>query len=226
MNVVLALVLVALGASPLETPPSKESPKPAAPAASPADADAIRAQKPAYPLEKCVACDHALDAKSVDAVVDGRLLRVCNAECRTHAEKDKTAAIAKVDAAVIAAQKPAYPLTTCAVSGEKLGSKGDAYDVVHGTKLVRLCCKDCKSAFEKDPAAALAKVDKGWIEAQVASYPLDTCAVSDEKLGSMGAVVDVLYGTKLVRLCCKGCKKAVEKDGPALVAKIEAARKK
>jgi hypothetical protein len=35
----------------------------------------------------------------------------------------------------------------------------------------------------------------------------------------------MLYGTTLVRLCCKSCKKALDKDGPDVVAKIEAARK-
>jgi hypothetical protein len=230
MKILIALTLsaaVALGAALPSSQAEKAGAKAqAVPAAAPTDAEVIRAQKPSYPLTKCVVSGKELDAKAVDMVVDGRLVRLCCADCKAGAEKDKAAVIAKIDAAVVAAQKPTYPLSTCPVSGEKLGAKGEAVDIVHGTKLVRLCCKDCKPAFEKDAATAMAKVDKAWIEAQVASYPLEVCPVSDEKLGSMGAPVDVLYGTTLIRLCCKSCKKAVEKDGPALVAKIEAARKK
>lgn len=222
-----AFALVALFASAVtvsQTP--KEAPKVAPVASAEENTAIIRAQKPSYPLTKCVACDSKLGAETTEIVCDRRLVLLCRGECKAGMEKNKAAWIAKVDAAVIADQKPTYPLTTCPVSGDKLDSKGGAIDVVSGTKLVRLCCKECVPAYEKDVAAAMAKVDKAWIEAQVATYPLDTCVISDEKLDSMGGVVDVLYGTKLVRLCCKGCKKAVEKEGPALVAKIEAARKK
>jgi len=204
----------------------KEAPKTAPVASAEENTALIRAQKPSYPLTKCVACDGKLGAETVETLCDRRLVILCRGECKAGMEKDKAAWIAKIDAAVVAEQKPAYPLATCPISGEKLGSKGEPIDVVSGTKLVRLCCEACVPAYEKDVAGALAKVDKAWIEAQVATYPLDTCVISDEKLDSMGGVVDVLYGTKLIRLCCKGCKKAVDKEGPALVAKIEAARKK
>jgi type II secretory ATPase GspE/PulE/Tfp pilus assembly ATPase PilB-like protein len=167
-----------------------------------------------------------LDAKAIDVVVDGRLVRLCCPDCKSGLEKDKAAAFAKIDAGVIAAQKASYPLTTCPISGEKLGGMGEPVNVVQGTKLVKLCCNNCKKGLEKDPAAALAKVDKAWIDAQLPSYGLETCPVSGEKLGGMGEPVNVLYGTKLVRLCCSSCKKALDKDGPAIVAKVDAAKKK
>ena len=219
----LALVVLFGSAVSVSEAPN-EAPKGASITAT-ENAEILRTQKPAYPLTKCVASGRELDAKAIDVVYDGRLVRLCSGDCKATAEKDKAAWIAKIDAAVIAAQKPTYPLATCPISGEKLGAKGEPIDVVSGTKLVRLCCTGCVPAYEKDVAAAMAKVDKAWIDAQVATYPLDTCVVSDEKLDSMGGAVDVLYGTKLIRLCCKGCKKSVEKEGPALVAKIEAARK-
>jgi type II secretory ATPase GspE/PulE/Tfp pilus assembly ATPase PilB-like protein len=230
MKILIAVTLaaaVALGAALPETQAEKAGAKAqATPTAAPTEAEVVRAQKPSYPLDTCVVSGHKLDDKAIDVVVDGRLVRLCCADCKATAEKDKAAWMAKVDAAVIVAQKPAYPLATCPISGEKLTSKGEGFDVVYGTRLVRLCCQNCKPAFDKDPTAAMAKVDKAWIEAQLPTYPLETCPVSGEKLGGMGEPVNVLYGTKLIRLCCKSCKKAVEKDGPALVAKIEAARKK
>lgn len=56
------------------------------------------------------------------------------------------------------AQKPAYPLTTCVVSGKKLDSMGGPYVMDHKGQEVRLCCEHCKPKFEKDPAAYLKKI--------------------------------------------------------------------
>jgi len=44
-----------------------------------------------------------------------------------------------------------YPLTTCVVSGEKLGEMGAPYVHKHNGKEVRLCCKNCLKDFNKDP---------------------------------------------------------------------------
>jgi YHS domain-containing protein len=45
-----------------------------------------------------------------------------------------------------------YPLTTCPVSGEKLGEHGKPVKVSHEGTDVYLCCKSCKKDFEKEPA--------------------------------------------------------------------------
>ena len=54
----------------------------------------------------------------------------------------------------------AYPLTTCVVSGEKLG--GDPtmkpYTFTHDGQEVRLCCKSCLKDFKKEPAKYMAKI--------------------------------------------------------------------
>ena len=52
----------------------------------------------------------------------------------------------------------AYPLTTCVVSGEKLGSMGDPVIVTHEGTEVRLCCASCIEKFEADPALYLEKL--------------------------------------------------------------------
>lgn len=46
-----------------------------------------------------------------------------------------------------------YPLKTCPVSGEEVGS-GDMkpFKVSHEGTDVWLCCKSCKPKFDKDPA--------------------------------------------------------------------------
>ena len=84
---------------------------------------------------------------------------------------------------------------------------GTPVDHVHGTRLVRFCCGGCKAGFKASPETFMADLDRALIEAQLKDYPLEKCVVSDEPLTAMGKPVDLLYGTRLVRLCCKGCKK-------------------
>lgn len=42
-------------------------------------------------------------------------------------------------------------LTTCPVSGEKLGEMGKPLTFVYKDQEVKLCCKGCKKDFDKDP---------------------------------------------------------------------------
>ena len=53
-----------------------------------------------------------------------------------------------------------YPLTTCVVSDEKLGSMGEPVEVVHEGTTVKFCCDSCIPEFEKDPAKYIAKLKK------------------------------------------------------------------
>lgn len=57
------------------------------------------------------------------------------------------------------AAKDTYPLTTCVVSGEKLGDMGEPYVFQYEGREVRFCCKNCKKDFLKDPAKYLKKLD-------------------------------------------------------------------
>lgn len=59
----------------------------------------------------------------------------------------------------VAKQVASYPLSTCVVSGKKLGGMGDSVDYVHDNRLVRFCCKSCVATFEKEPAKYLALLD-------------------------------------------------------------------
>lgn len=200
--------------------------KVAAPAPG-SDADVIRQQGPSYPLTKCVSSGEEFGKadKPIDYVVKGRLVRVCCEDCKEDVGNDSAAAFKKIDEAVIAAQKPSYPLVTDPVTGATLGK--DAVDRVYGTRLIRLASKDSVAGFEKDPQAALAKVDQALIQAQRKTYPLKTCLVSDEALGGeMGDPIDRLHGTRLVRFCCDGCLPKFDADPAPYLAKLDAASKK
>lgn len=50
-------------------------------------------------------------------------------------------------------------LTTCPVSGDKLGEMSKPYVFEYQGREVKLCCKDCKKDFEKDPAKYIKKIE-------------------------------------------------------------------
>jgi len=220
----LAVVAVAaLGAS--LTLASEEAPQAAK---GPTDAELIAAQKPSYPLTTCPIGGEALTSKGepVDVVHEGRLVRLCCQHCAELLPRKADEVFAKIDAAVVSAQSPIYPLESCVVSGEPLGgSMGEPVDLVHGTRLVRLCCSSCKRGFAKRPAAFIEQIDAALIVELRKTYPLPTCILSGEPLASKSPV-DRLYGVELVRLCCKRCASAFDKNPEkfAMIARTERAR--
>jgi len=64
-------------------------------------------------------------------------------------------------------------------------------------------------------------------KAAIKPYPLDTCLVSDEKLGAdanMKTFVFTHEGQE-IKLCCKSCQKDFKKDPAKYLKKLEAAGK-
>lgn len=116
-----------------------------------------------------------------------------------------------------------YPMDTCIVSGEKLGSMGDAVVFAEGDQEIQICCKSCKKDFEKDKKANLAKIDAAW--KKVKPYPLAGCVVSDEKLDPEKAVGQVVEGREF-RFCCKSCLKDFKKDTTKFIQKFDQAAAK
>ena len=57
-------------------------------------------------------------------------------------------------------------------------------------------------------------------------YTLQTCPVSDEKLGEMGKPYVFVQDGREVKLCCKSCQKDFKKDPAKYMKKIEDAEKK
>ena len=81
-----------------------------------------------------------------------------------------SAAAAKTDAELIAAARKAYPLKTCLVSNEPLGSMGEASGYIDRAKgqpdrVVFFCCEGCGDDFKANPAKFLAKVDDAAAQA-------------------------------------------------------------
>lgn len=124
------------------------------------DQQMIEQQKSLYPLASCVVSNEKLESMggSADVIYGNRLVRLCCADCQKEFQKDPAKYFKKIDEAVIKAQKPSYPLKACVVSGEALGSMGDAVDYVVGNRLVRFCCSGCIEKFNQNPTAYLQKL--------------------------------------------------------------------
>ncbi|MBL9139828.1 MAG: hypothetical protein JNK85_28415 [Verrucomicrobiales bacterium] len=116
-----------------------------------------------------------------------------------------------------------YPMDTCLVSGEKLGSMGDAYVLVEGDQEIQLCCKSCLKDFNKDKKANLTKVTDAW--KKVKAYPATTCIVSGEALDAKQAVGVVQDGSEY-QFCCKDCVKEFKKDTAKFAKKLAEISKK
>jgi hypothetical protein len=56
--------------------------------------------------------------------------------------------------------------------------------------------------------------------AAVKPYPLDTCIVTDNKLGSMGTPITKVYGDQQVKFCCKPCIAKFENNPERYLTKI------
>ena len=176
-----------------------------------------------YTLKTCPVSGDQLGSRGEPVVkkYDGREVRFCCEGCVPKFEESKAEYWKKIDAAMVKQQKERYPLKTCVVSGQELGSMGDPVDKVYKNQLVRFCCAGCTNTFEKDPAKYTKKIDAAVVEKQKDDYPVETCVVSGQKLGSMGEPIEYVAGNRLVRLCCKGCVKPFEKDPRKYLSKLE-----
>jgi len=124
---------------------------------------------------------------------------------------------------VIADQLPSYPLNKCVVSHEELGSMGEPIDLVVEGHLLRLCCKGCVKKAKANPAAAIKQVEAAVIAKQLPHYPLKKCAVTGKALDPEKEPVNVVVGTRLVRVCCDRCAKKVRADSSKAIKAVNAA---
>lgn len=198
------------------------SPKAAAPSAAQPDGKRVGE---AYPLTTCPISGSKLGSMGdpIVKVYDGREVRFCCKSCPPKFEKDIAKSMAKLDEAIMKDQGSLYPLKTSVVTGKDLPEK--PFEFVFGNRLVRLGGEGERADFLKDSKKYIGELDKAVIAAQGKDYPLKTCPVSNEELGGMGTPVDVVLGGRLIRLCCKSCKKDVESDPTKFIAMIDEARK-
>lgn len=176
---------------------------------------------PAHPLTICVVSEDPLGDAAVTVEHGSRSLRLCSDACAATFDENPSAYVETLERALIADQEAIYPLDTCVVTGQPLGA--GAFSMLHGDRLVKLCCGGCVSGFGEDPAHHLATLDAAAIEAQRDTYPLAHCVVAGTELGGMGAPHETIVAGHLVRLCCAGCLPAVESDPAAVLRAVTVA---
>jgi len=195
--------------------------------------DAIAALAFIYPLDTCPVTGKELGSMGDPVVkmyeVEGRgerEVRFCCAGCPPKFEKDQAKYWKEIDEKIIEQQKEHYPLETCIVSGDALGGDpgmGEPVDYIYRNRLVRFCCEGCISDFEAEPEKHLATLDEAIRKAEREKYPLKTCVVSGEELGSMGAPIEVIAGNRLLLFCCKGCISEFKKEPAKAITAINEA---
>lgn len=118
-----------------------------------------------------------------------------------------------------------YPLTVCPISGEKLGSMGEPVVRKYNDREVRFCCAGCIGEFEADLGASWRKIDAAIVKDQTRYYSAETCVVSGEPLTEDGKDIatNMVYGNRLVRLCCKMCQRDFKADPQKFIEKLDKA---
>ncbi|MBS0189025.1 MAG: hypothetical protein JSS51_13235 [Planctomycetes bacterium] len=115
-----------------------------------------------------------------------------------------------------------YPLTTCPITGEKLGSMGEPVVKLYEGREVRFCCKSCPPKFEKDLAKSLETLDAAIIKDQGPIYPLTTSVVTGKDLpATPSKPYDFVYGNRLIRLGAESEKADFLKDPKKYLAKLD-----
>jgi hypothetical protein len=94
-------------------------------------------------------------------------------------------------------------------------------------KLTKFAALAVAAAYLAAPFTALA-ADKTEAKKDAKSkpYPLETCIVSDEKLGEMGEPYTFTHQGQEIKLCCKPCQKDFNKTPQKYLKKLEKTDKK
>lgn len=113
-----------------------------------------------------------------------------------------------------------YTLDSCPVSGEKLGSMGEApVYIAEDGREVRFCCAGCQKKYVAKADEMNAKIDEKLIADQESHYPANTCINTGAELKDGG--VSFIVGNRLFKTCCNNCKAKVEADPAAYFAKLD-----
>ena len=104
------------------------------------------------------------------------------------------------------------------------GMRPLALALLHMSVIVSLAWAQEARTEEGGPAPPKAPMDKAAIiKAQLPFYSVDLCMVSGEKLADMGDPVNYVHKGRLVRFCCKSCRKSFKKEPAKTLTKLDAA---
>ena len=107
-----------------------------------------------------------------------------------------------------------FYLSRCPLCGTLLGSKGEAIEIAHEGRPLRLCGRVCVERFSADPAAALAVINGVLIEDQRPYYPTNCSLIDGRPLGK--DPIAFIWGNRLFLA-------VDERDRAAILANPDAA---
>lgn len=124
----------------------------------------------------------------VPTLILGLLISACGGETTPEAEPE-VQPLAERETLKLPALTPQqrtetfyYPLDTCLVSGRPLAA--NSFNAIVEGRLVRLYSQAELPAFEAKRAKLFAKLDRAYLDRQLAHYPLKTCCFSGKPLGA------------------------------------------
>lgn len=83
-------------------------------------------------------------------------------------------------------------------------------------------CGDGHDHGQQPTAAPAAKAPEAPPDPNAKPYPLKTCIVSGEALGSMGEPPRFTYKGQEIKLCCSGCRKKFDENADKFLEKLAA----
>ncbi len=173
-----------------------------------------------YPIETCIVTGEQLGESAVNHVHNNRLVRLASAEAAATFKADPAKHLEALDEKIMEIQLADYPMDNCPVGGP-LGSMGEPVNFIYMNRLVRFCCGGCEKSLVTEPAKYMNKLDAAYADQQREGYELDICVVSGAPLGSMGEPVEIVAGTKLVRLCCNACEPQLRERPSHFLSKFD-----
>lgn len=163
-----------------------------------------------YYLSTCAVCGGLLGAKGESPEVHhlGRVFRVCSHACETAFDREPDAIRERVDAVMIADQRPHYPLKVSLVSGLRLGP--NPVEFIWGNRLFRVSSAAERGQILADPARYMRVLNREVIAAQAPTYGMPhKCPVQGDILPS-DDVIDIVVANRMIRVCCGRCARVVK----------------
>ena len=124
------------------------------------DARLAASQRRHYPLTTDVVSGAPLGDSPVEMIHDNRLFRFSTQASADTFKQHPAKYIPTVDDAIVAAQRPNYPMTTCPIGKGPLDGMGGPVNMIVGNRLILLCCDSCRTGVLKDPPKVITQLDK------------------------------------------------------------------
>jgi hypothetical protein len=178
-----------------------------------------------YYLSDCAWCGGLLGAKgdAVEVSRGGRSLRFCSGPCAADFDAAGAAAFNRLDARMIADQRPHYPLNVSLLTGRPLGPA--RVEFVWGNRLFVAADEAERQRILGAPADAIRALDRAVVAAQTPGYGMPTkCPVQGDILPS-DEVLDIVVANRMIRVCCVRCARTVRARPYQYLAMVEYANR-